>query len=740
MPRGSIVATPSTLDENNSDKVIGVSHNIATKRRRLTYDAAKKIHANSNLTEPEVQCATASGMWNTLVTNVKSKVVTYLLKRSNTVCKTVVPQIVANSVIKFEKSSKNYQRSVSVLYRSGILSKRKYCSVRSSENFEYDIPTKRRKRTEFSNGCREPSLVPYKDLMKFIEAQDIGVLNNIPQATADGEKENEREEINDNLLPMIPGHFIDLKERLLQMADLYLNIESHKPNFLTWFGKAKGHFLVAMGADGAPFGKANEACAWLVSFLNVLERVASPDDNFIICGANCKEDHPSMLEYGRLLKSQIATIESQTFTVRDQQVKFEFKLVPSDMKWVAKFSGELSNASKYPCSFADVQLTELKERGQSLGNNPQNKWKPWAYNFRVEVAKKVENFKKTQRRPMNKTQENTLRSKVCNYIAGLKSRQEFEPILGPIIQNAKCDSLHVGNNCWGHWHKLLFTRVLAKAKIPTNAKSVFDLPDENPLRKHLKTLRFTLKCKKMYNKILRWFKENTKSSNFEFWFTGEETKKFCDGFMHPIATQIEEGTVEHPKNFFVLSLGMMGLHLRNSLSLASRVTNISVNDLPKLEQECTKYFNLASLFHSVTLSVWAMGYCIPFHTRQLLEDLGVGLGINSMQGRESKHQQLASFASFSLVKQRWAKVFRHEHMSNIWLRQQNPFYDTYKKCKDTYVPQCCSTTGYCTCGMPLSTAGKCVYCECALSNEIGACASMGKLKAKIKRILDEAQK
>ena len=62
-------------------------------------------------------------------------------------------------------------------------------------------------------------------------------MNNIPQATADGEKENEREEINDNLLPMFPGHFIDLKERLLQMADLYFNIESYKPNFLTWFGK-----------------------------------------------------------------------------------------------------------------------------------------------------------------------------------------------------------------------------------------------------------------------------------------------------------------------------------------------------------------------------------------------------------------------------------------------------------------------------------------------------------------------
>lgn len=72
-----------------------------------------------------------------------------------------------------------------------------------------------------------------------------------------------------------------------------------------------------MGVDGAPFGKANEVCAWLVSFLNVSERVASPDDNFLICGPNCKEDHPSIVEYGKQLKSESTAIESQTFTVRD---------------------------------------------------------------------------------------------------------------------------------------------------------------------------------------------------------------------------------------------------------------------------------------------------------------------------------------------------------------------------------------------------------------------------------------
>ena len=120
----------------------------------------------------------------------------------------------------------------------------------------------------------------------------------------------------------------------------------------------------------------------------------------------------------------MATIANQIFSVRDQQVKFEFKLVPSDMKWLAKVSGELSNAAKYPCFF--VQLSELQERGKSLSNNPQINWRPWEYKFRVEVAKKVTQFKK-QGRPINAAQEQTLHTKVCNHIASLKTRQEFEP-------------------------------------------------------------------------------------------------------------------------------------------------------------------------------------------------------------------------------------------------------------------------------------------------------------------------
>ena len=350
--------------------------------------------------------------------------------------------------------------------------------------------------------------MPYKDVMRFISEQEIRTLQNIPQARDDSEIEKESEDVNQNLFPLVPGHFIDLQERLLQMANLYLHIDSHRPNFLIWFGKDKGNFLVTIRADGAPFGKSNEACVWLVSFLNVTERVSSTYDNFQICGANCVEDHPSMIEYGKRLRSQISVLEKQIFMLKGIQVKVSFKLVPADMKWLTKVSGELSNAATYPNPFAIVPQERLSERGCTLGTGPGDKWKPWAYDFRMQVAKKVAQFKQKQPIPTNAPLIQTLRNKAYQFIANLKSRQEYEPILGPLVQNAKCDSLHVGNNCWRHWFKKVFTQVLANAKVGTNVKSVFQLTEDNPLRKHLKTLRFKVKCKKLYNNICRWLRKN----------------------------------------------------------------------------------------------------------------------------------------------------------------------------------------------------------------------------------------
>jgi len=120
LPRGSSISTK--LDKENSDCVAGLSHKIASKRRKLTVDVAKRIHSCSKLPDVSSKEATLNGLWNAFVSYSDNKDIVKLCCRSRKVNSLVVPKVVNDSVSTFEKSSKNYERSVSIIYRGGILS------------------------------------------------------------------------------------------------------------------------------------------------------------------------------------------------------------------------------------------------------------------------------------------------------------------------------------------------------------------------------------------------------------------------------------------------------------------------------------------------------------------------------------------------------------------------------------------------------------------------------------------
>ena len=82
-----------------------------------------------------------------------------------------------------------------------------------------------------------------------------------------------------------------------------------------------------------PLGNGNESMSWLVSFLSIWPRILSPNDNFLLFGANCKED--------------IKVIEGKTYTILGKEVTFKFEVVPSDMKFLAFFNVELNNAAQF---------------------------------------------------------------------------------------------------------------------------------------------------------------------------------------------------------------------------------------------------------------------------------------------------------------------------------------------------------------------------------------------------------
>ena len=95
----------------------------------------------------------------------------------------------------------------------------------------------------------------------------------------------------------------ELETMLLTLSKFFFKTDPIRKDSekLIWFGE-KGSFKVSVGGDGAPFGKWDESMSWLVSFLNVGARVASPNDNFLLFGANRKEGHPAVRLFAKPLK------------------------------------------------------------------------------------------------------------------------------------------------------------------------------------------------------------------------------------------------------------------------------------------------------------------------------------------------------------------------------------------------------------------------------------------------------
>ena len=229
-----------------------------------------------------------------------------------------------------------------------------------------------------------PDILPCKTLMKFVNSIDIGERKDLHEFA---------KEVNQP----VPGVYKTLKPFLIHLANFYLSI--HKTTqCLRWFD-SEGVFYVAIGANGAPFRKDDTATAYLVSFANLLQRVASCDNNHLLLGANCEEDHPLMIAYTSHLKEEMEQMEREEYTSNDGEltIKFKFDFFPADMKWASKMSGEQNNNVTYFSPFANVNQDNKSTIGGSIGENTHSvkvTWNPWTYKERIKVAYLVKELKK----------------------------------------------------------------------------------------------------------------------------------------------------------------------------------------------------------------------------------------------------------------------------------------------------------------------------------------------------------
>ena len=308
------------------------------------------------------------GLWTTLIGTASKQVMETYITNSAVCMNDIIPKIVKRRVQEYEKSDQNQLRSMRVLYEGGMVSKRKYTNIRNSGDVMKQSPDQsgKNKKSQFMQSCEIPKILPYKTLMSYIRNIDLGEV--LPLEILAEKLSTES----------VPGVYRPLKPFLLRLADMYLTLHEKDP-CLQWFNGEEGVLYVAVGADGAPFGKDDTATAYLVSFLNLLQRVQSCNDNHLILGANCEEDHPLMKSYTNHLREEMEEVEGKQLTTeRGKQVVFKFELIPSDMKWMSSHSRELNNCATYFSPFANVNRTSKRTIGGTNGDLEAT-WQPWDY-------------------------------------------------------------------------------------------------------------------------------------------------------------------------------------------------------------------------------------------------------------------------------------------------------------------------------------------------------------------------
>ena len=182
-------------------------------------------------------------------------------------------------------------------------------------------------------------------------------------------------------------------------------------------------------------------------------------------------------KYVQAACKQIVDLEGKVFKINDLHVTFGFKELPNDMKMLAMLGGELSNAATYFSSIGNASKNDYTDLQGSFGSDASCKWRPWSFQQRVKVAESVEKSKiSLQGKPGSAKAK---RSKVTEFIAHQKSRQEFTPLVAKLVDNAHVEPLHLKNNAWQYFFKALLKESIGNSNILPSQETFSDVPEDS---------------------------------------------------------------------------------------------------------------------------------------------------------------------------------------------------------------------------------------------------------------------
>ena len=582
---------------------------------------------------------------------------------------------------------------MNVYYSHHVMGKRKYMDVRKAN------------KSAVYHSTNAPNVVPYSVLSNHINSTDIGTVLNISPEFTEGVDECGE------------GMYRPLAEYALRLAKFYLHVDrcrTDKLRSFPFFQKKDNNstlFIMSIGGDGAP----GSGCAFLLSFLNVGKRIASSFENFLIFGANVEENSPVVKRFVLKTILDIKYLESKVFDIMLGETlhKVEFVLgeLPNDMKMLYFLAGELSNSATYFSTFANVTQSNSTDIGMKMGDD----WVPFNYHKRLSDAAKVEKFSVSLEKEIKITSKATKRQKITSYISNtLHSRQEKIPLVQEYVDRAKCEPLHIKNNVVAQLFVRLQKEVLRHSDV-MSFKSFNDLPENNLYRHYVSFVKREMNCNQLANKMIAWFNEEYLSKNtkdFRFRFRGIESYSYLKQFPNLIRMILFRLNMENAR-YRVCQMFLESLYLRKAISYLVRLENFTAEHLSEVRDVCRKLHIIHCVFEqTISPSLWSLCHAAPFHAEITLREYGFGLGCNTMEGREQKHQQISKYSKNTTFQCRWPMIFRHEFIHLVYLRENN--FDTLKYIKKgrKYLPDHDELNCE-NCGLILNNNHQCDICHSA---------------------------
>lgn len=132
MPRPPNVSTK--VQVNCSEKAENLSRWQLHRRKKKTVSVLKPVHCATGGSSSSNEKAVQDGLWITLLGITPKPVIAEYISTSKVCMKEILPKLLKSKVDEYVKSDANNVRSMRVLYEGGLISKRKYTSVRNSSD------------------------------------------------------------------------------------------------------------------------------------------------------------------------------------------------------------------------------------------------------------------------------------------------------------------------------------------------------------------------------------------------------------------------------------------------------------------------------------------------------------------------------------------------------------------------------------------------------------------------------